>query len=73
LLPTIFPDNPIVLEGMGSLYLNSERATDLTVSQVNALLAWLHEGGHLIIAVEQPSDITASPWLKGIFPCDVRD
>jgi hypothetical protein len=73
LLPTIFPDNPIVLEGMGSLYLNSERATDLTVSQVNALLAWLHEGGHLIIAVEQPSDITSSPWLKGVFPCDVRD
>jgi hypothetical protein len=73
LLPTLLPDNPLVLEGMESLYLNSERATDLTLPQVNSLLAWLHGGGHLIIAVEQPSDITSSPWLKNLFPCDVKD
>ena len=73
LLPTLFPDNPLVLEGMEALYLNSERATDLTLPQVNALFAWLHAGGHLIIAVEQPSDITSSPWLKNLFPCDVKD
>lgn len=73
LVPTLFPDNPLVLEGMETLYLNSERATDLTLPQVNALFAWLHAGGHLIIAVEQPSDITSSPWLKSLFPCDVKD
>jgi hypothetical protein len=73
LLPSIFPDNPLVLEGLSGLYLNSERASDLSVSQVNSILAWLYSGGHLIVAVEQPSEITASPWLKGIFPSEVRD
>ena len=73
LLPSIFPDNPLVLEGMTSLYLNSERAVDLTVSQVDALLSWLHAGGHLIVGVEQPSDINTALWLKRIFPCDVTD
>jgi hypothetical protein len=73
--PAIFPDNPLVLEGMDCLYINSERgsATDLTVSQVQAILAWIETGGHLIVAVEQPSDISSSPWLKSLFPCDVTD
>jgi hypothetical protein len=70
---SIFPDNPLVLERLNCLYLNSERAADLSVTQVRALLAWVHAGGHLIVAVEQPSEIGASPWLKNIFPCDVKD
>ncbi len=73
MLPSLFPDNPLVLEGMGSLYLNSERAADLGVNQVDALLAWLNEGGHLVVAVEQPTDINGVPWLKNVMPCDVRD
>jgi hypothetical protein len=73
LLPAIFPDNPIVLEGLNCLYLNSERAVDLTKPQVNAIFAWLNAGGHLVIAVEQPSDISSSPWLKELFPVDVQD
>jgi hypothetical protein len=73
LLPSLFPDNPLVLEGLTCLYLNSERAADLSSAQVEALLGWLNAGGHLIVAVEQPSDISASPWLRNIFPCDVRD
>src|SRR5436190_9718421 len=72
-LAPIFPDNPIVLEGMGSLYLNSEKAIDLRDPQVEALLAWLHGGGHLIVAIEQISDITAVPWLQKVLPCDVKD
>jgi len=73
LQPSIFPDNPLVLEGMDCLYLNSERAADLSVTQVNAILAWLYAGGHLIVGVEQPSDVTGSPWLRSIFPCELRD
>jgi hypothetical protein len=73
ILPALFPDNPLVLEGMSCLYLNSERAADLGIAQVDALLGWLNAGGHLIVAVEQPSDITSSKWLKSIFPCDVKD
>ncbi len=73
LLPSIFPDNPLVLEGLSSLYLNSERAAELSLNQVNAIFAWLNAGGHLIVAVEQPSDITSSPWLKSLFPCDVKE
>ncbi|HEY5915583.1 MAG TPA: hypothetical protein VJA21_33785, partial [Verrucomicrobiae bacterium] len=73
LLPAIFPDNPLVLEGLSCLYLSSERAYDLSQNQVNALLAWLHAGGHLVIGVEQPSEITASGWLRSLFPCEVKD
>src|SRR6185369_5989970 len=73
LLPSIFPDNPLVLEGMSCLYLNSERAADLGINQVDALVGWLNAGGHLIVGLEQPSDINGSAWLKKIFPCEVKD
>jgi len=73
LLPAIFPDNPLVLEGMSSLYLNSAKAADLSVTQIKALLAWLHAGGHLIVGVEQISEITAAPWLADLFPCTLKD
>src|SRR5205814_1008831 len=69
----IFPNNPLVLEGLDALYLNSEKATELRDSQVEALLAWLHAGGHLIVAVEQISDVSSVPWLKNLFPCELRD
>ncbi len=67
----ILPDNPLVFEGMDAIYLNSEKAPDLNVNQVNALLAWLNAGGHLIVAVEQISDVNATPWLRAIVPCDL--
>jgi hypothetical protein len=70
---SLFPDNPIVLTGLDALYLNSERAPDLKVNQVNALLDWINAGGHLIVAVEQISDVTGTPWLRGLFPCDPKD
>src|SRR5258708_5499919 len=71
--PSIFPDNPLVLEGMSALYLNSEIASELKDSQVNAIYAWLNAGGHLIVAVEQVGDINSSPWLKSLFPCELTD
>ncbi len=73
LQPPIFPDNPLVLEGMDTLYLNSEKASDLRATQVEALHAWLHAGGHLIIAVEQIGDVTGTPWLKNLFPCELKE
>jgi hypothetical protein len=36
-------------------------------------MAWLHAGGHLIVAVEQISDVTAVPWLKNLLPCELKD
>src|SRR5262245_13423191 len=69
----IFPDNPIALEGLNALYLNSEKAIALKVNQVGALLAWIHEGGHLILAVEQITDVNATPWLQQLLPCDLRE
>ncbi len=65
-----FPDNPIALEGLDALYLNSEKAPDLKINQVNALVAWLHGGGHLIVGVEQPADINGTPWLRALLPCE---
>jgi hypothetical protein len=69
----IFPDNPLVLEALDAIYLNSEKAAELRVSQVEALLSWLHAGGHLIVGVEQVSDVTANAWLRKIVPCDLKD
>ena len=48
-------------------------ALELKAGQVRALLAWLHGGGHLIVGVEQISDITAKPWLRGVLPCELND
>jgi len=71
---SIFPDNPLVLEGMDSLYLSSEKAAELRVpNQVEALYAWLNAGGHLIVAVEQITDITSTKWLRELFPVDLKD
>ena len=70
---SIFPDNPLVLEGLDTFYLNSEKASELKVNQVNALFAWINAGGHLIVAVEQVSDVTSTPWLKTLVPCDLQD
>ena len=70
---SIMPDNPLVFEGMDSLYLNSEKVSELSFTQVNALLAWLNGGGHLIVGVEQITDVNASPWLRKILPCDLTD
>jgi hypothetical protein len=68
-----FPDNPIALEGLDAVYLNSEKALGLKVNQVAALLAWVQEGGRLILSVEQLADINSTPWLQQVLPCEVTD
>jgi hypothetical protein len=72
-LPAVFPDNPVVLQGMDCLYLNSEKALDLKVNQVNAMFDWLNGGGHLIVGVEQVADVTATPWLRSVLPFTLND
>lgn len=69
--PEQFPDNPIALEGLNAFYVNSEKAIDFNANQVGALLGWVRGGGHLIIAVEQISDINATPWLKQFSPMEL--
>lgn len=64
----LVPDNPIALEGLDALYLSSEKALELKEPQVEALLSWLHGGGHLVLAVEQPADVNATPWLRALVP-----
>jgi hypothetical protein len=71
LLPELFPENPLVLQGLDALYLHSEKALDLKVNQVSALIAWLHAGGHLIVGVEQPAQINGNPWLRNVLPCEI--
>ena len=73
LAPESLPDNPLVFEGMDTIYLNSERAPELNANQVEALLTWVNGGGHLIVAVEQISDVNATTWLRKIVPCDLTD
>ena len=70
LLPEQFPDNPIALEGLDTIYLNSGKAIDLRLDQVTALLGWVRGGGHLVVAVENPGDINGTPWLKNFLPAE---
>lgn len=71
--PAMFPDNPLVLEGLDAIYLNSETAVALRSSQANALIAWMNAGGHLIVAIEQVSDVSGVPWLRNLLPCEPQD
>jgi hypothetical protein len=64
----LMPDSPIALEGLDAIYLNSEKALELKVTQAEALVTWLLGGGHLIVGVEQPSDVNATAWLKPLLP-----
>ncbi len=66
--PEQFPDNPIALEGLDALYLDSEKALELKVGQAQALVDWVLGGGHLIVAPEQIQDITSTPWLDALMP-----
>lgn len=67
-----FPDNPLVLSSLNAIYLNSSRALDLKEPQVEALMAWVHGGGHVIVAVDQPTDVNATAWLKDLLPASVE-
>ena len=68
--PVLFPDNPLALSGLHILYLSSLMALELTAPQVEALHIWLQKGGHLVVAVEQASDLQGAPWLRSLIPCD---
>lgn len=70
---SLLPDNPLVFEGLNVIYLNSEKASELSPHQVEALLAWLNDGGHLIVGIEQLTDVNAVAWLRKIVPCDLAD
>lgn len=67
--PPIFPDNPLALQGMTTLYLNSQRAGELKPGQIEALLRWLNNGGRIVVAFESPGDLVQAPWLGAILPC----
>jgi hypothetical protein len=73
LQPNLFPDNPIALEGLDTIYLSSEKALELKLNQINALLAWLHSGGHLMVGVEQLIHVNGTEWLRALLPCDLTD
>jgi hypothetical protein len=70
---SLLPDNPLVFEGLDVIYLNSEKASELSAHQVGALLAWLNDGGHLIVGIEQLTDVNAVAWLKNIVPAELTD
>jgi hypothetical protein len=64
----LVPDSPIALEGLDALYLSSEKALELRDPQVEALVSWVEGGGHLVLGVEQPADVNATPWLRLLVP-----
>jgi hypothetical protein len=33
----------------------------------------MNAGGHLIVAIEQISDVTGVPWLRNVLPCEPQD
>ncbi len=72
LLPAILPDNPLTLEGLSCIYLNSEKASELSVNQANAVRSWMLAGGHLVVGMEQVSDLAGSSWLEEMLPVETR-
>ena len=71
LTPELFPDNPITLQSATAIYLNTERAISLRPQQVDALLAWLDGGGHLVIGLDQIGQVDATPWLRDLVNADL--
>jgi hypothetical protein len=71
LQPNLFPDNPIALESLDTLYLSSEKALELKVNQVNALLGWLNSGGHLVVGIEQIVHLNGLDWLRDLLPAEL--
>lgn len=67
------PVDPIAYEGLDALYLNSEKALELKEPQAEALLSWIRGGGHLILAIEQPSDVNSLDWLRPLLPGTVNN
>ena len=65
------PDNPVALEGLNAVYLASPAAPGLKEPQVEALVAWVQLGGHLVVGIDQPTDVNATPWLRTLLPADV--
>jgi hypothetical protein len=63
-----FPDDPLQLEALNAIYLNTARALELKEPQSAALLTWLHLGGHLVVVIDQTADLAALPWLRGFLP-----
>ncbi|MCX8157555.1 MAG: hypothetical protein N3J91_14105 [Verrucomicrobiae bacterium] len=68
LTPELFPDHPLALEGLTALYLNAEKALELREAQVRSLLAWVQQGGHLLIGLHSPAEAKAVPWLARLLP-----
>lgn len=64
------PDNPIALEGLNSIYINTAKALELKEPQASALISWLHAGGHLIVAADQAADLNAARWLRDELPAE---
>lgn len=73
LSPEFFPDNPVALEALNSLYLNTSTALKLKPPQIEALLSWMHSGGHLIVAVDQAPDLNALSWLRLELPAKLGE
>lgn len=71
LTPELFPDNPITLQSATAIYLNTERALGLRPQQVDALLAWLDGGGHVVIGLDQIAQVNATPWLRELVNADL--
>ena len=68
---TTFPIGVLELEGLNGIYVNSSRLVDFSPPQIDALAAWFESGGHLILAVDQPSDLAAAPWLRRFLPVNI--
>jgi hypothetical protein len=71
ILPDLFPDNPITLAGLSTIYLDTERALELKKNQIDALLSWLNSGGNLVVSIKQISQLNGAEWLRKILPCQV--
>jgi hypothetical protein len=69
--PEDLPDSPLLWEAIDGLYLSSAQAVNVTPSQVSALGAWVHRGGHLLVGFSDVADLDHAPWLGALLPVEI--
>ncbi|MBI1840461.1 MAG: hypothetical protein HYR88_06360 [Verrucomicrobia bacterium] len=68
ILPHLLPDNPLALEGLRVLYINTGQALELKPAQAEAIARWVEQGGRLLVCVQQAADLSGLSWLRALLP-----
>lgn len=58
------PDSSLLLSGVSGIHLESSILSRLNPLQIQALMSWVENGGHLVLSLAQPAELTSHPILN---------